>query len=150
MFTEFDHRQGVVAAPVVACDDVKILRASDVGGRCEPVLQHHQRQWSRVFQSDTIHHGALGYEGAHIEGGHDVGRQQFAQVFGRGHHFDGVVRGHAGLPAKSHEVIRHRTDHIHGAVDQVDVAVAVEIHRVATPAAGNELRPAHGAGVAAT
>ena len=62
---------------------------------------------------------------------------------------DRVVGGHAGLPAVGHKVVGHRADHIGFAVEEVDPAVAVEVDGVFDPAAGHELWPAHGTGVAA-
>src|SRR5690348_17677322 len=53
-----------------------------------------------------------------------------------------LFRSHVGvaLPAVLLEEVRHAADRVGAALLQVDVAVAVEVHRVAPRARGHELR----------
>ena len=46
---QFNHRHGVVAAPVVAGDDVKVIGTGDEAGRIGAVEQLDQGQWSLVL-----------------------------------------------------------------------------------------------------
>ena len=103
-----------------------------------------------MLQGIPFEHGALGGEAGHAEGGQDVGREQGVLVEGGGveaHRIDG---GHAGFPVVALEVAGHRADGVSGAVEQIDLAVTVEVHRIPCPAGGHELRHTHCAGVAAT
>ena len=59
------------------------------------------------------------------------------------------MRRHAALPAVLAQEIGHRADRVDRAVDQVHMAVAIEVDREAPPAARHELAPAHRAGVRA-
>ena len=60
-----------------------------------------------------------------------------------------VQRRQARLPAKSSKIVGHRSDGIRRAAEQVNVLVAVVIHRVFQPAGRHELRQPHGACIAA-
>ena len=129
-FAELDHRHGVVAAPVVAGHGVEVFSAHHIAARLGTVLQFHQRQLAHMVScSRGQHHTFIG-QGQRVESGQDVGRQQGGQVQARAVKTGFVVGGHAGLPAKGLEVVRHRADHVGLAVEQVDAAVTVEIDGV--------------------
>ncbi len=152
--SELDHRHRVVAGPVVARDHVEVARAGHVGRGGAAVLQFDQRQGASGvrLQGDAFRRQGAGAALLHSSGGEagqDVGREQLGQAqaaFVEGH---GVMGGQPAHPAVGLEVVGHRADRIGRAVEQVDAAVAVEIHRPARPAGGHELAHAHGARVAA-
>ena len=96
----------------------------------------------------TEHGAALGKLRS-AEAWHDVRAQQHGAVGAVHRHGHLKVRGQVALPAEAGEVVRHAADGVGSVALQVDVAVAVHVHGKAVDAAGQELRQAHGTGIAA-
>ena len=69
---QINHRQGVITAPVVACDDLKVIGPGDKDGRIGAVEQLDQGHWSLVLQGCAFKHRALGGEAGHAEGRQNV------------------------------------------------------------------------------
>ena len=69
---QINHRHGVVAAPVVAGDGVKVFCAGHLDGGIRAVPQFDQGQWAGVLQRGTRQCGALAHKIRHAEGGQDV------------------------------------------------------------------------------
>ena len=62
LLSQLNHGHRVVAAPVVACDGVKVLGARHVGGLGAGVLQFDQGQRAGVLQCGAFQHGPFGNE----------------------------------------------------------------------------------------
>ena len=102
-----------------------------------------------MLERIALQHRSFGAEAGDAEGGENVGGHQGVEVeFGlvKRHR---VVRWHAGLPIEGLEVICDGANDVGGAVEQIHLAVTIEINSVLHPAGGHELRHAHGPGEAA-